>query len=198
MSSVRDYELKDFFDYVIQVLDDLDIPYMVVGGFAAIFYGEPRMTLDIDIIADVKKKHIDPLANRFSLPEFYISKESVLDALSRRYPFNIIQPSTGAKADMMPLPRDIYSRIAFKRRKRLAIDASGREAFFIAPEDMIIAKLLAFQATGSDKHLRDARGVLQIQWEYLDFFVLRKTADATGVREQLEMLEQSISEEKEQ
>ena len=195
MPSVQDYELKDFFNYVTQVLDDLGIPYMVVGGFATIFYGEPRMTIDIDIVADVGRKHIDSLAHAFAFPEFYISKDGMLDALSRRYPFNIIQPATGAKVDVMPLPRDVYSRIAFKRRKRLAIDANGRDAFFIAPEDMIIAKLLAFQTTGSDKHLRDALGVLQIQWDYLDFFVLRKSADATGVREQLEILEQSIQSE---
>ena len=50
MESVRDYELKAFFTYVIEVLERLDIPHMVVGGFAAIFYGEPRLTHDIDII----------------------------------------------------------------------------------------------------------------------------------------------------
>jgi len=33
---VRDYELWAFFTYVISVLERLDIPYMVVGGFAAI------------------------------------------------------------------------------------------------------------------------------------------------------------------
>jgi len=41
MERVRDYELKAFFTYVIEVLEQLNIPYMVVGGFAAIFYGEP-------------------------------------------------------------------------------------------------------------------------------------------------------------
>jgi len=39
MEPVRDYELKAFFTYVIEVLENLGIPYMVVGGFAAIFYG---------------------------------------------------------------------------------------------------------------------------------------------------------------
>jgi hypothetical protein len=39
MEPVRDYELKAFFTYMIEVLENLGIPYMVVGGFAAIFYG---------------------------------------------------------------------------------------------------------------------------------------------------------------
>jgi hypothetical protein len=192
MTSVQEYELKKLFDHITQVLENLSIPYMVVGGFAAIFYGEPRMTIDIDIVVDMEQKHVEPLVQAFAVPDFYISKEGVLDALRRHYSFNIIQSSTGAKIDMMPLPRDVYSRIAFRRRKRLPVDESGRGAFFIAPEDIVIAKLLAFRATGSDKHLRDARGVLQIQWDYLDFVVLRKTAEAEGVRELLDTLEQSI------
>ena len=52
MEHVRDYELKAFFTYVVDALERLDIPYMVVGGFAAIFYGEPRLTLDVDIVAE--------------------------------------------------------------------------------------------------------------------------------------------------
>ena len=36
MEPVKDTELKAFFSYVVQVLDDLGIPYMIVGGFAVI------------------------------------------------------------------------------------------------------------------------------------------------------------------
>ena len=35
-------ELADLFAYVVSILERLSIPYMVVGGFAAITYGEPR------------------------------------------------------------------------------------------------------------------------------------------------------------
>jgi hypothetical protein len=52
MEHVRGYELKAFFSYVIEILERLEIPYMVVGGFAAIFYGEPQLTIDVDIVVD--------------------------------------------------------------------------------------------------------------------------------------------------
>jgi hypothetical protein len=39
-----------------------------------------------------------------------------------------------------------------------------QEADFISAEDIILAKLFAFKQTGSEKHLRDARGVLVVQW----------------------------------
>ena len=43
-------ELRQFFNSVISVWERLRIPYMVVGGFAAIFYGEPRLTIDVDLV----------------------------------------------------------------------------------------------------------------------------------------------------
>ena len=160
MEPVSDYELKAFFTYVIQTLERLEIDYMVVGGFAAILYGEPRLTIDVDIVADLRAEHIRPLLAAFPNPDYYVSEEAMRDALGRRYPFNIIQPATGAKIDMVPLPRDPFTRLAFQRRQWLAYDAAGHPAAFITPEDIVVAKLMAHRETGSDKHLRDAGGVL--------------------------------------
>jgi hypothetical protein len=188
MEPVRDYELKAFFTYVIGVLERLKIPYMVVGGFAAIFYGEPRLTIDVDIVVDIRAEHIRPLATSFPIPDYYVSEEAMRDALQRRYPFNIIQPATGAKVDLVPLPRDPFTRMAFQRRQRLAYDEAGHAANFITPEDIIVAKLIAHRETGSDKHLRDVRGVLVMQWGELDLEAVRRSARASGMLEAFEDL----------
>ncbi len=192
MEQVKDYELRAFFNYVVNVLEQLNIPYMVVGGFAAIFYGEPRFTLDVDIVADVKLHHISELANMFPFPDYYLSEEGIRDSLIRRYPFNIIQPTTGAKVDIVPLPSDAFTHAAFKRRQRRIYDETGRTATFIAPEDIIIAKLVAFSRTGSDKHLRDARGILVTLWEQLDLERIRTDASAIGLDKQLDKLLKTI------
>lgn len=186
MEPVRDYELKAFFTYVIKVLERLGIPYMVVGGFAAIFYGEPRLTIDVDIVVDMKPEHIGPFVAAFPIPDYYVSEEGIRDSLQRRYPFNVIQPVTGAKVDVVPLPRDPFTRAAFERRQRLEYDQAGNTATFITPEDIILAKLITFQETGSDKHLRDARGVLVTQWGRLDLEAIRRGARAAGVLDQFE------------
>ena len=121
---VRPNELRAFFAYVIDVLERLDIPYMVVGGFAAIFYGEPRLTLDVDIVVDMKPTHISPFVAAFPIPDYYVSEEAIRDSLRRRFPFNVIQPHTGAKVDLVPLPRDTSTRFAFERRQRMGHDAA--------------------------------------------------------------------------
>jgi hypothetical protein len=190
MERVKDYELKAFFTYVIEVLESLDIPYMVVGGFAAIFYGEPRLTIDVDIIIDMHREHIRPFVDAFPIPDYYISEEGVRDSLWRRYPFNVVQPTTGAKVDLVPLPRDPFTRAAFQRRQRMVYDEAGRSAAFITPEDIVVAKLVAYRETGSDKHLRDARGVLVTQWGELDLEVIHRSVRESGVLDQFtELLE---------
>jgi hypothetical protein len=186
MEPVRDYELKAFFAYVIEVLERLGIPYMVVGGFAATFYGEPRLTIDVDIVVDINPEHVSPLLAAFPIPDYYLSEESVRDSLHRRYPFNVIQPATGAKVDLVPLPGDAFTRVAFQRRQRLVYDEAGHSASFITAEDIVVAKLIAHCETGSDKHLRDARGVLVTQWGELDLEAVRRVARASDVLEAFE------------
>ena len=86
---------------------------------------------------------------------------------------------------MVPLPRDPFTQAAFHRRKRLRYDKAGHTATFITPEDIVVAKLLAFRETGSDRHLRDARGVLATQWGKIDLEEVKRRARAVGLLELL-------------
>jgi len=185
---VQQNELKDFFKYVIDILDDLQIPYMVVGGFAAIFYGEPRFTMDVDIVVDMQVQHIPPFVQAFPIPEYYASEEGVRDSLLRRYPFNVIHSSTGAKVDLVPLPNDPFTKLAFQRRQSIKYGESERIVHFVSPEDIVIAKLIAFKETNSDKHLRDAQGVLALQKDTIDLDAIRRGAKGADVTQQLEEL----------
>lgn len=181
-------ELQSFLSYTIGVLERLDIPYMVVGGFAAITYGVPRLTLDVDIVVDMRWEHAGPFAQAFSSPDYYVSEEAIRDSLMRRYPFNVIESNTAAKVDLVPMPSDPFTRSAFQRRGRLEYDSEGHTAAFITREDVIVAKLIAHRATGSERHLRDARGVLLMQWGDLDLGLARRAARAAGVEDVLELM----------
>jgi hypothetical protein len=186
MEPVHPNELNAFLAHAIATLERLDIPYMVVGGFAAILYGEPRLTLDVDIVVDMREPHVRAFVRAFPIPAYYASEEAIRNSLARRYPFNVIQSTTGAKIDLVPLPHDPFTRAAFARRQRRAYDQTGCEAFFITAEDIVVAKCLAFRETGSDRHMRDARGVLIIQWEHIDLTAVQRAAAAAGVSEAFE------------
>jgi hypothetical protein len=188
-------DLDQFFSRVVDVLEQLNIPYMVAGGFAAIFYGEPRLTIDIDIVTDIKVQHIKAFIESFPFPDYYLSEEAIKESLHRRFPFNIIQTATGAKADIVPLPDDTFSRVAFSRRQRMVYRSDGKEAYFISAEDIVAAKLFAFEQTGSDKHLRDARGVLVTQWGELDLELIRRMVSQRDLLAQFEQVYEAARQE---
>ena len=188
MEHVTDNQLKAFFACVTETLEHLGIPYMVVGGFAAIFYGEPRLTIDVDIVVDMRPQHVVPFVACFPIPEYYVNEEAIRDSLRRKYPFNVIQSTTGAKVDLVPLPEDIFTRLAFQRRRRLSFAVDGRSADFISDDDIIVAKLIAYRQTGSEKHLRDAQGVVTMQFNDLNLAAIRRAADASGMLETFEQL----------
>ena len=195
MSQTTPQELSEFFIYVVEPLERLQLPTMVAGGFAALFHGEPRLTVDVDIVTDIKVPHLKAFIEAFPFPDYYLSEEAIRDSLRRRFPFNVIQTITGAKADIVPLPDDPFSRIAFSRRQRMVYSADGKEADFISAEDIVLAKLFAFEQSGSDKHLRDARGILVTQWGQLNLDLIRKAAGHRGVLEQFEQIFEAARQE---
>jgi hypothetical protein len=97
--------------------------------------------------------------------------------------------------DLVPLPGDPFTQAAFQRRHRLAYDEAGNSATFITPEDIILAKLIAFHRTGSDKHMCDARGVLVTQWGRLDLEAVRRRARSAGVLDRFEKILEAASRE---
>jgi hypothetical protein len=52
---------------------------------------------------------------------------------------------------------------------------------FASPEDVIIKKLVFFQEGGSEKHLRDIRGVLAVMGDGIDRDYIDKWISALGL-----------------
>lgn len=68
---------------VIDALEKLGIRYFLAGSLASSLYGEPRATRDADILADLKPEHAELLPQMLE-DEFYVSSESIRQALNRR------------------------------------------------------------------------------------------------------------------
>ena len=61
----------NLFFLFIKPLNQLNIPYMVTGAAAAIIYGTPRTTLDIDIVIRLLETNVHPLIKEFPKDSFY-------------------------------------------------------------------------------------------------------------------------------
>lgn len=155
--------LFGFYIQVVQALDAIDAPYMIVGAFGAISYGLNRGTHDVDIIVNLNESHFDALARRFPPPRYYADPDQMREGMQLGIMFNLIDSEEGTKADLVPWSREPEYREAFTRRiRRSFLDADSElEAWCARPEDIIIGKLLAWQEGQSSKHPNDIYAMLQ-------------------------------------
>lgn len=160
-------EQHDLLLFLVECLEKLKIPYLITGSIASMAYGEPRFTNDIDIVADLKRSHLDKFKSCFPENDFYLEVDSIKKALDLRQQFNIIHPSSGLKVDVIVSKRDVFDRTRFGRINKLKISES-KSANFASPEDVIIKKMEYYQKGGSDKHLRDIASMLKISGQDID------------------------------
>jgi hypothetical protein len=159
-------EPDDLLGLAADVCQRLALTYLVVGSTATIAYGEPRFTNDIDIAIELPPSQVEPFCDSFPSTEFYLSRDTVRDAVNRGRPFNLIHPTSGLKIDFIVLTQEAFDRSRIARRRELPV-LEGRTISFASPEDVILKKLVFFQDGGSEKHLRDIAGVLRIQGRFM-------------------------------
>ena len=138
-------------DFVTKV-DELGIEYMVTGSYAMSAYGEIRMTRDIDVVIELAQRDLTPFLNIFQ-DEYYISEESIRNALSRRGMFNVINHAHGGKIDCIIQKDTDFARASFARRYKETV--SGIEFWTTTKEDLIIAKLSWAKDSHSEMQIRD-------------------------------------------
>jgi len=158
---------SDLLRYVIEVLEGMDITYMVVGALASTAYGDPRLTQDIDIVVDLSPEHVNALCAKFPMEEYYVSAEAANEAVLGGGQFNVIHPTSGNKIDFMIARKDPWGRSQVARRRRTHI-LPDLEGYVASPDDIILSKMLYYREGGPEKHLRDITGILKISGDQLD------------------------------
>ena len=166
--------------YLAEVLETLGVEYMIGGSHAAMYYGEPRLTRDVDVIVKLRFDDLAAFVARFLPEEFYLDEQSARDAIAAKGQFNIIHPTSGLKIDVYVNPDTPYDRARLARRQRLPL-VPGVEAYFARPEDVILYKLLYARQVASDLHLRDVVGILRISGAELDEAYIIEWARRLGV-----------------
>jgi hypothetical protein len=148
-------------------LERAGIPYSIVGSVAASVYGEPRATNDVDLLIQIAPADAARLAGLFPSELFYVPPAEVIAAelnRSRNGHINLIALETMMKADLYPLTE--ADTAWFARRRPLPI--GGHTLWFARPEAVILHKLRFHQEGGSEKHLRDIRGMLAVSGPEID------------------------------
>jgi hypothetical protein len=154
-------------------------------------YGEPRSTLDLDMMIDADEKKVAGLVERLR-HEFYVDRDDALEAARRRTSFSAVQMATSMKIDFFLTERESFANEQMARRREIA------HLHFYAPEDLIVRKLMWYRAGGeqSERQWRDVAGILRVSKEQIDFDYLRQAAAKVAVADLLERLENELRSQK--
>lgn len=177
----------DLLIYVLEVMERLDISYLLVGSFASSIYGEARATLDIDLVLDLQTTQIKDFCSSFPSPDFYLSESSVRDAVRTRFQFNVLHPATGNKIDFILVQDDEWGRQQVANRQLMTL-TPDRQGYAALPEDVILGKLRYYHEGRSEKHLRDITGIIKLQGNDLDLRYVSNWAEKLGVTQWWEMI----------
>lgn len=143
------------------------IAYFITGSVAAMAYGEPRFTNDVDLVVDLEERHADAFCAAFPPPDFYVSRAAVLGAIRNRHQFNLIHVTGGVKADVILPHATEFDRSRWARRRRMPL-GTVEQPMLASPEDVILKKMEYFAEGGSEKHLRDITGILKLSSQSVD------------------------------
>ena len=173
---------------VVAAFEALGVEYLVGGSLASSVFGEPRQTLDADLVARLFGRHAQPLVERLS-KEFYADLPAIENAIQTQGSFNLIHLETVTKVDVFVRWRDPFGQSQFARRQKKSVgQVPPLELFFASAEDTVLAKLEWYRKGGciSDKQWRDLLGVLKVQGVALDRAYLTDWADKLGIADLLQ------------
>jgi hypothetical protein len=172
---------------LVEALEELGVPYHIGGSVASSIYGLPRLTIDVDIIADLHLEYIRPLVIRLQ-KDYYIDEDMIRDAIRRRSSFNVIHLDTMLKVDVY-IPKSRAFDQEELRRVQQEVLLEGTRPFNVAsPEGTILNKLEWYRMGGevSDRQWNDILGVLKVQGTHLDMAFLKRWAANLKVTDLLE------------
>ncbi|MFH1009343.1 MAG: DUF6036 family nucleotidyltransferase [Candidatus Latescibacterota bacterium] len=174
---------------VAEAFEKLGIRYYIGGSVASSAYGVARSTMDVDMVSDIKPKHVRSLVSMLE-SSYYIDENMILDAIRRGSSFNMVHLETMLKIDVFIAKNSPYEMETFKRRRKDTLDEEQRttEFYLASPEDIVLNKLVWFRLGGdvSDRQWHDVLGVLKVQGDLLDKKYLQHWAPELKVKDLLE------------
>ena len=172
---------------VIEVLDDLGIPYHLGGSLASSLHGVPRQTRDVDLVIDLPLSAVPSLVSRLER-DFYVDADRARSAAQRRSSFNIIHLASALKLDLFVQGTGGFDTNEFERRMPVAVGNPPRTIQVKSPEDMLLRKLLWYREGGetSDRQWSDILGILTTQRDALDFDHVHRWAESLEIQDLLE------------
>lgn len=171
---------------VVTALEAIGVTYSVGGPLASSISGEPRASIDADIVVDMTMNGIARFIEALG-GDFYADRSAIERAVAARTTVNLIHRPTGVKIDLFMAGTPL-EKLQLERRRSVLVPSSPPRTLYVhTAEDILLQKLAWFRQGGevSDRQWRDALGVVAVQGPRLDRDYLRRTAPVAGVADLL-------------
>lgn len=174
---------------VIEALEALSVPYMVVGSLSSSAHGIPRSTKDADLVLELGDIPISRIIAR--LPEaLKLDPQMSFETVTGTMRYKLYMRDDPFKIELFLLSNEAHDRERFRRRMKG--DVMGRVVCLPTPEDVIITKLRWSKQGRRTKDVDDARNVIAVQGDGLDWDYIHAWCDRHGTRGLLEETRRSI------
>lgn len=150
------------------------------GSLALVAWGEPRSTLDVDLVVNLPVEQMPRLSEELARRGILAPADLMLD-LWREHRGDVAlaayHPVAGFKAELFMLrPGDALRASALARGRRIDLEPPLGVLNLHSPEDLILYKLKYYDIGEQTKHVRDILGILlargpELEWTYLDHWV---------------------------
>ncbi len=177
---------KSSFDALVQVLlvlQELEIPYVLVGSFSSNFYSYPRATKDADLVFQYSDGDLQRIRECLD-DDFVVDMQMSFEMITGTVRNVLTYKPTKFDIELFRLGDDEHHQERFLRRKSVTVPELQIDAVLPSAEDVLIQKLRWHR----EKDMDDARKVLQIQFAKLDWKYLRHWTDLHGTSDLLDQL----------
>jgi hypothetical protein len=150
-------------------LNRAGIEYMVTGGLAAVMYGHPRLTLDVDLVLRLSARDAVVFSALWPPEEFYSPPAEVVEEERSRIDHghcNVIHSDSMMRADVYFAGSD--DLVAWALEHRVVREVQGEAVQFAPIEYVIVSKLRYYRMGGSERHLRDIARMMEVSGADVD------------------------------
>lgn len=143
---------------VAEVLNRCGIRFHLTGGLVSVFYAEPRLTQDADLVVDPVqlKANLEQFISEIQQLGYLANAQTIRDAAQRGRMFQVIDTLESLKIDFYP--REL---VPGSLDRSVVIDMTSRLRLPIASLPDVIASKLVWISKGSHKSRRDVRQLMQ-------------------------------------
>lgn len=174
---------------VVEILNEHSVPYMLVGSLSTNFHATVRSTKGADVVVQsdlggtariiaqhCRVLHLDP-----QLGFEHVTGTNRIVLRAEKEDFVV---------ELFGLSDDPHDQRRFERRQ--CVDWQGRPTWIASVEDALITKLRWGQGVGREKDIADARNMIAVREDTIDWAYVETWCDQHGSRPLLDRIRNEL------